>query len=144
MNLVYQAREQNKALHQHQALPLITWRQVAVSGHSQPSAEIHHAIPPSRHYHLARADQKCCHGTADCPMGRTDEGGLQETEEAHGAVRYAHKLDEGGAFTFPVEVRCRGFTGTSTQQLLKTLGVTNPNSKGSLQDLMEEVDQRSF
>lgn len=27
-------------------------------------------------------------------------------------------------FTFPVEVGCRGFTGTSTQRLLKTLGVT--------------------
>lgn len=44
------------------------------------------------------------------------------------------------AFTFPVEVGCRDFTGTSTQWLLKTLGVTGPKRKRTLQDLAEETE----
>lgn len=32
-------------------------------------------------------------------------------------------------FTFPVEVGCRGFTGSSIQRLLKTLGVTTSSRK---------------
>ena len=47
-------------------------------------------------------------------------------------------------FTFPVEVGCRGFTGTSTQRLLKTLGVTGPNRKRALHDLAEEAEEGSF
>lgn len=47
-------------------------------------------------------------------------------------------------FTFPVEVGCSGFTGTSTEQLLKTLGVTGPKKKQTLLDLAEEAEQGNF
>ncbi|RXN24825.1 hypothetical protein ROHU_021965 [Labeo rohita] len=48
------------------------------------------------------------------------------------------------AYTFPVEVGCRGFTGTSTQRFLKTLGVRGHKLQKALKDLAEEAEQGSF
>lgn len=48
------------------------------------------------------------------------------------------------AFTFLVEVGCRGFIGTSTQQLLKTLGFTGQVRKQAMQHPAQEAEQGSF
>lgn len=44
------------------------------------------------------------------------------------------------AFVCPVEVGCRGYTGTSTQRFLKSLGILRKAHK----DLAEEAEQISF
>ena len=48
------------------------------------------------------------------------------------------------AFTFPVEVGCRGYTGVSTQRLLKSLGIKGSKLKKALKVLAEEAEQGSF
>ncbi|GAA6076942.1 uncharacterized protein LOC118335673, partial [Tachysurus ichikawai] len=45
------------------------------------------------------------------------------------------------AYTFPVEVGCRGFNGTSTQRFLKTLGVRGAKLQKALKDLAEEAEK---
>nr|XP_061825268.1 uncharacterized protein LOC133612115 [Nerophis lumbriciformis] len=47
-------------------------------------------------------------------------------------------------FTYPVEVGCRGYTGASTQRLLKSLGIKGSNLKKALKALGEEAEQGSF
>ncbi|KAK7910434.1 hypothetical protein WMY93_015118 [Mugilogobius chulae] len=48
------------------------------------------------------------------------------------------------AYTFPVEVGCRGYTGSSTQRFLKTIGVNGPHLRKALKDMAEEAEQGSF
>lgn len=48
------------------------------------------------------------------------------------------------AVTYPVEVGCRGYTGTSTQWLLRSLGITGSKLRKALKDLAEEAEQGSF
>ncbi len=48
------------------------------------------------------------------------------------------------ALFYPVEVGCRGFTGTSTKQLLKSLCVRGPKLAKALKELAEKADQGSF
>ncbi len=48
------------------------------------------------------------------------------------------------AATYPVEIGCRGFVGTSTQHLLRRMGVCGPKLRTALKELAEEVEQASF
>lgn len=48
------------------------------------------------------------------------------------------------AYTYPVEVGCRGFTGTSIQRFLKTLGIRGNKLERVLKELAEEAEQGSF
>ena len=48
------------------------------------------------------------------------------------------------AYTYPVEVGCRGFTGTSIQRLLKTLGIRGAKLERVRKELAEEAEQGSF
>eukprot|EP00064_Thunnus_orientalis_P005499 superscaffoldBa00000541_g5513 len=48
------------------------------------------------------------------------------------------------AFTYPVEIGCRGYTGTSSQRFLKSLGITGSKLRKALKDLVEEAEQGSF
>ena len=48
------------------------------------------------------------------------------------------------AFIYPVEVGCRGYTGASTQRLLKSLGIKGSKLKKALKVLAEEAEQGSF
>lgn len=50
---------------------------------------------------------------------------------------HAHKL--GGEHT--VEVGCRGFTGTSIQRFLKTVGIRGTKLERVLKELAEEAEQ---
>lgn len=45
------------------------------------------------------------------------------------------------AFIYPVEVGCKGYTGTSTQRFLKSLGITGSKLRKTLKDLAEEGEQ---
>lgn len=58
----------------------------------------------------------------------------------------ANQCSEAGwrAFSYPVEVWCRGYTGASTQRLLKSLGVKGFKLKKALKVLAEEAEQGSF
>ncbi|KAK7924991.1 hypothetical protein WMY93_007301 [Mugilogobius chulae] len=51
---------------------------------------------------------------------------------------------QGGELHFPVEVGCRGYTGSSTQRFLKTIGVNGPHLRKALKDMAEEAEQGSF
>jgi len=48
------------------------------------------------------------------------------------------------AVSYPVEVGCRGFVGTSTQRFLKSMGVTGPKLRNAMKVLAEEAEQGSF
>ena len=58
----------------------------------------------------------------------------------------ANECSEAGwrAFTYPVEVGCRGYTGASTRRLLKSLGIKGSKLKKALKVLAEEAEQGSF
>lgn len=58
--------------------------------------------------------------------------------------RYADLAAGWRVFIFLVEVDCRGFTGTSTRQLLKPLGITEPKKKRAVQELARETEQGSL
>lgn len=47
-------------------------------------------------------------------------------------------------FTYPVEIQCSGYTGTSTQQFLKSLGITGFKLRKALKDLAEEAELGSI
>lgn len=81
-------------------------------------------------------DEDSHHGRANCPKGRGDRSCLD----------MAAACSQAGwrAVTHPVEVGCRGYTGTSTQWLLRLLGINGSKLRKALKDLIEETEQGRF
>ncbi len=76
------------------------------------------------------------HGWTDGAMGRRP--GDCFWEERYTDLSDRCKDAGWHAFTYPVEVGCRGFSGTSTQWLLKSLCVRGTKLSRALEDLAEK------
>lgn len=59
-------------------------------------------------------------------------------------VRRCNQMSVKVKVTRPVEVGCRGYAGTSTQRLLRSLGITGSKLRTALKELAEEAEQGSF
>lgn len=65
-----------------------------------------------------------------------------EKKEKYADLSTAYTEARWSAFTYPVEVSCRGFTGTSTQRIPKSLGVRGARLSKALKDVAEQVSFR--
>lgn len=76
------------------------------------------------------------------------EGGLEAAHERKRA-KYsdlAAECREAGwrAVTYPVEVGCRGFVGSSTSRLLRDMGATGIRHRKAMKELAEEAERGSY
>lgn len=70
-------------------------------------------------------------------MERGNRGCFHEKEEKYTDVSSVCSQAGWRAFTYPVEVEYRSYTGTSTHFFLKSLGITSTKLKKALKDMAE-------